>query len=282
MAIDDDDDFEDREPTPQETRAVLRQVAAYRAISESIRKKSTGTLFFGFFMLAIWYFLDGQNNNWNIYSILYLSLALLEISAGLLNRLFPSPEGILLDGLIMFAFAASNGVRQYLAFQMWGQKAINPVMLVFGGVWMLQGIQTVRSYWQIRKAMPISPSRSHLRWFDYLVKELREADPKADSKSVSFPTMPFLTGRLLGDTAFFLDPGKNVIIAAREDVQLERYIQPNEPDVAYGELAIEGALYPPFRLSDANWQNFVAWKREAGILPSTIVAIPTVMPKRPG
>lgn len=257
-------DHDTHAPDPYETRQVLRQVAAYREVCESVRRKSTGSLVFGGVMLAIWYFLDGQRGNWSPFSIIYLSLGLLEVSVGLLNRIWPSAEGILLDGLVMLAFAGSNLVRQYFAWKMFGQVGISPVLLVFGVIWLLQGIQTIRSYFQLRRAMPATPTREHLRWFDGLVRELRDADPRDDPKAVAFPTEPFLTGKLLGDTAMFLDQSGAITITVRQDVTLER-VESSDPErPPRGYLSIDGSEFPPFKLSDANWNNYVAWKREGG------------------
>jgi hypothetical protein len=256
------DDTQD--PEPAEVRAVLKQVATYREIREAVRRKSTGTLVFGCVMLFIWYFLDGQQKNWSIFSAIYLSLALVEISVGLLNRIWPAPEGILLDGLVLFVFAASNLIRQYLIWKVGGKFGQNPMLILFGVIWAFQGVQTIRSYFQIRRAMPARPTSEHLRWFDGLVRELKDANPREDALAVAFPTEPFLAGKLLGDTAFFLEPSGTVTIAARQDVQLERE-EPEDPSrPPLGYLVIEGVPYAPFKLSDANWGNYVAWKQEGG------------------
>jgi hypothetical protein len=275
-----DDQLDEPEPDAAELRQVMRQVSAYRAICQQIRNKSNGMIFFGLFMIGIWYFLDGRRNNWDIFSILYLSLGLLELSVGLLNRLWPSPEGILLDGVVMFGFAASNGVRQYLAFQAFGQAAINPVMLVFAALWFFQGLQTIRSYFAIKKLMPIRPTKANLRWFDGLVQELRDADPKEDPRALSLPTEPFLTGKLLGDNAFFLDPSQTVLVASRRDVELVP-ARSEEEGRPFVRLFIDGEDFPPFRVSEANWSNYVAWKREGGEEPPPLEpVVPTVFPVR--
>jgi hypothetical protein len=278
----DDDLYDDRldepEPDAAELREVMRQVSAYRAICQQIRNKSNGMIFFGLFMLGIWYVIFGQSNIWDIFSILYLSLGILELSVGLLNRLFPSPEGILLDGVLMFAFAASNGVRQFVEFQ--AGRPINPMMMIFAALWFFQGLQTVRSYFAIKKLMPIRPTKANLRWFDGLVKELRDADPKEDPRALSLPTEPFLTGKLLGDNAFFLDPTQTVMVASRRDVLMipARVDREGRPLVA---LLIEGEEYPMFRVSEANWSNYTAWKREGGEDPPPLEpTVPTVFPSR--
>jgi len=271
---------DEAEPTTAEMRQVVAQVSAYRAISEQIRAKSTGTIAFGLFMIGVWYFVDGQNNNWGIFSILYLSLGVLELSVGLLNRLFPSPEGLLLDGLVMFAFAASNGIRQYLIYQAVGEKGINPIFLIFAAMWLFQGIQTIRQYFVIKQVLPINPSRNDLRWFDGLVKELRDADPVTDSRALAIPTSPFLAGKLLGENAFFLDPDSAMLVAHRRDVQIEQVSQTTAGE-PLAVLVVEGNTFPQFKLSDANWNNYSAWKREGGENPILRTpTIPTVQPVR--
>ena len=256
------DEFAD--PSPEETRQVMRQVARYRAVCESVRRKATGSLVFGCVMLGIWWFLDGQHpgRRFELFSLLYLGIAVLEIGVGLLNRFFPTAEGILLDGVILLAFAASNGVRAYLFWRMTGR--VEWVFVVFGGFWALQAVNILRSYTAVVRGMRARPTRDQLRWFDGLLADLRAADPKADPRAVAIPTDPFLTGLLLGDTAFFLDPAGEVLIVGRPEVTLEAENSPDPDRPPRGYLTIEGVEFPPFKLSRANWENYVAWKREGG------------------
>ena len=261
--MDDDDDL--REPDPDELRLVLRQVAAYRDVNNSVRKKSTGSLIMGGILLAIWYF--AIQDKFTLFGYIYLALALLEFCVGILNRFWPTPEGLLLDGVVLLAFGLWNAIREGLIWQGLLPGRRSPVFAFLGLYWAFQGMQTIRSYFQLRKAMPARPTAEHIRWFDGLVRELRDADPREDAKAVAFPTDPFLTGKLLGDTAFFLDPAGSVTITTRRDVDLERVV-PDDPDrPPRGYLTIEGHEFPPFKLSDANWNNYVAWKREGGVDP---------------
>lgn len=260
--VDDDDDL--REPDPDELRLVLSQVAAYRDVSNSVRKKSTGSLIMGGIMLAVWYFAIPEPFRFTLFGLIYLGLALLEFCVGLLNRLWPTAEGILLDGLVLLVFGCWNAAREGLIWKGILPGRVNPVLGFFGVYWAFQGIQTIRSYFQLRRAMPARPTIAHLRWFDGLIRELKDADPREDAKAVAFPTDPFLTGKLLGDMAFFLDPSGSVTISSRRDVSLERVL-PDDPDrPPRGYLSIDGNEFPPFKLSDVNWNNYVAWKREGG------------------
>lgn len=273
------DDYNDPPPDPHETRSVLRQVAAYRELCNTVRRKSTGSLIFGGIMLAVWYFAIPDMAKYTPFGIVYLALAMLELCVGLLNRFWPTAEGILLDGLVLIAFGLWNLARQALVWQNVLPGPVNPVLALFGMYWVFQGFQTSRSYFQIKRAFPATPTAEHLRWFDGLVRELRRADPREDNRELALPTEPFLTGKLLGDTAFFLDPPGNVIIAAREDVSIDRSESDDPERPPRGYLSIEGVEFPPFKLSDANWNNYVSWKREGGEDPLA-VAPPSVRPVR--
>ncbi len=272
-------DFDDRDPDPAETRHVLRQVAAYRDRCELVRRKSTHALIWGGVMVGMWYFLFPDRFKFSEYGLIHLGLGLLELSVGVLNRFWPTVEGILLDGLVLFAFGLWNVVRHVLVWQKVMPPPANPVLTFFGAYWMFLGLQSAREYFHLRAAMPSRPTREHLRWFDGLVRELRHADPRDDASALAIPTDPFLTGKLLGDNAFFLDPNGHVIIAARRDVTLER-VEADDPErPPRGYLSVEGAEYPPFKLSEANWNNYVAWKREGGEDP--LAAAETPPPARP-
>ena len=254
------DEFDD--PDPEEIRHVLRQVEAHRRIAEQVRKKATGTIIYGFIMLGFWYFLDGQRGRFDLFSLAYLGIGILELSVGLLNRFFPTVTGILLDALVLLAFAVSNGVRAYYGWTRTG--VVDPVMAVFGAYMAFQSFNIVRSYIQIRRAMPARPSIAQMRWLGGLVKELRNADPKSDPRALAMPTDPFLTALLLGDNAFLLDEAQQVMIVGRKQLTLDREEPRNPVDPPIGYLMIEGVAFRPFKLGDSNWANYVAWKREGG------------------
>lgn len=254
------------DPTPEETRMVMRKVAAYRKVCDHVRRRGSGALVFGFIMLGLWYFayvhMNGGKPDWGLFSLIHLGLAVLEIGVGLLKRFFPTAEGVLLDGIVLVGFAASNGIRAFLLWQV--TKRVDWVLVVFAAFWLFQGMNVLRSYAQLIRGLPSRPTREQLRWFNGLLADLRDADPKADQRAMAIPTDPFLTGLLLGDNAFFLDPADNVIITARRDVILEAEDSPDPDRPPRGYLTIDGADYPPFKLSRANWENYVAWKREGG------------------
>ena len=165
------------EPTPEETRQVMRKVAAYRKVCAHVRRRGGGSLVFGCVMLGIWYFLDGQHpgKRFELFSLLYLGLAVVEIGAGLMQRFFPSAEGVLLDGVVLLGFAASNGVRAFLLWQATGK--VDWVFVVFAGMWTLQAVNILRSYAALVRGMPARPTREQLRWFNGRLADLRDADP---------------------------------------------------------------------------------------------------------
>lgn len=256
------------EPTPAETRQVMRKVAAYRKVCDHVRRRGTGSLVFGCVMLGLWFFLymngnvRGGGNAWGVFSLVHLGLAALEIGVGLLQRFFPTAEGVLLDGIVLLAFAASNGVRAFFLWQATG--VVDWVFVAFAAFWTFQAVNILRSYAQLVRGMPARPTREQLRWFNGLLADLRDADPKADPRAMAVPTDPFLTGMLLGHSAYFLDPAGEVMVVAREEVILEaeNSADPDKPPRGY--LTIDGVDFPPFKLSRANWENYVAWKREGG------------------
>jgi hypothetical protein len=273
-------DDEYREPDPHEVRTVLRQVAAYRKLCEQVRRKSIGTLVYGAIMLAIWYFVIPNGFKFNLYGVVFLGLALLELCVGLLNRFWPTAEGLILEGLVLMVFGGWNVVREVLGWLKVVPGPVSPFFVVFGILWAYQGIQTIRSYFFTKRAFPVSPNAEDIRWFDGLVRELRDADPRQDPRSLAIPTDPFLTGKLLGDSAFFLEPSDEVLIVARSDVHLDRVESEDRDRPPRGYLMIEGIPFPPFKLSDANWANYVAWKREGGEDPLANTEPPTVQPRR--
>jgi hypothetical protein len=245
---------------------VLRQVAAYRGVCEQVRKKATGSLVFGCMMLAFWWFVYTQivpKEQSSVLSIISLSLAVLEIGVGLLNRFFPTAEGVLLDALVVLGFAASNAVRGYLMYKAKGK--VDESFVIFGVLMLFQGLMMLRAYFAIVRGMRQRPTRAQLRWFADLLTDLRTADPKEDRRAVAFPSRPAVSGLLLADSAFFLTEGEEMIIVGRDEVELEAENHPDPTKNPRGYLTLAGNPLPPFALSRANWDNYAAWKREGGV-----------------
>lgn len=244
----------------EEKRQALRRVAAYRALCNRVRGSALGTLFSGGLMFAIWFFLvHPAGLGWSPFGLVFFGLAMLELCVGLLNRAFPSAEGVLLEAVLLLAFGGWNLGRQLLEWQ--GGRRTQPSMLIIGAISFLQGLAKVREYFLLRREFADRPSAEHIRWFDGLAREVRDADPKTDPTALALPTQPFLTAKLLGDTAFFTDGAAEVIIVAAEEVLLEMEVP--DPDRApVGYLTISGVAFQPFPLTRANWENYCAWKGE--------------------
>src|SRR5690349_14406751 len=98
----------------EQKRAVLRNVAAYRVLCQRVRRGATGGLIFGAFMLGIWYLIPnrGQFGKFSPFGLIYLGLAALEFTVALWNKVRPSAEGVLMDGLVLTVFGASTLLRQ--------------------------------------------------------------------------------------------------------------------------------------------------------------------------
>lgn len=258
-----DDELDERPDDAAQQRAVLRQVAAYRELCARVRKSGTHSLIFGGIMLSLWYLIYGQRDNLSFLSIVYLSLGLLEFGTGLLNRFFPSAEGILLDGLVLLAFGGINIYRQYLVWQLGGR--IDPIWLMIAAYWFYQGFNHVRAYADLQKAFSVRPSRANLRWFEELLRDIRNSDPEADPQSLNLPTQPRLLAKLLGDTAIFLLPGSgDVVIADRARVELHSEPSNKSDQLPTGYLVVEGLDFGAFKLHPENWKNYAAWKAEGG------------------
>lgn len=270
---DDDDAMVDDAPIdPDDMRSTLTKVLTYRHLRERVRRKSNSTLFFGLFMVGIWWFTAGRHNDWGPFSIIYLSIAMLEVSVGILNRLFPSLEGILIDGFVIMAFGVSSLIRQYLLFQMWGKPAISPVFALLGLYWVYQGIMTMRSYFQLKKALPITPTAEHLRWFDLLERELQRADPRNDPQMLALPMEPPLSVKLIGELCFIMEAGQNVYILGQDQFMIEPFEENPNKALVY----LMSAPVAEIKLSESNWNNYTAWRRSLGQpIPDRI---PTVRP----
>lgn len=255
----------DDRPDGEEVRHVLRNVAAYRGLCAEVRRSSTGGLFFGGLMFVIWYLAFGQRNDYGPFSLLYLGLAGLEFTVALWNRVNPSAEGILLDGVVLLAFGAATLARHLLIMQgVIVGPAPSVVFTLLAVYWMYSGFSTARSYFYIRRAFSHRPSAEHLRWFNDLLREIKAADPEADPTSLDLPTKPPLRAKLLGDTALFLAPGEDdPLILAREDVVIER-LPPAEGDATPRGRLYLGEEVGVFKLDPANWRNYSAWKWEGG------------------
>lgn len=259
---DDFDDGDDPRDAGERRRAVLRNVAAYQDLCQKVARGGTQSLIFGMVMLGVGYLTFDPRNPFAPFTLIYLCLGALELSVGLLNKFRPSAEGVLLDGLVLFAFGASHLARQLLVWQGVMRGMISPISVAFGLFWVYQGYQHVLGYAALRRAFADRPTGAHLRWFNELLHDIRTADPESDPQSLDLPTRPRLKAKLLGDTAVFVLPDGEILVAAREHVEILREPAEESDRLPTGYLTVEGLDFGKFKLHDENWKNYAAWKAE--------------------
>lgn len=249
----------------EEKRTALRRVAAYRDLQKAVRKSSRGSLFFGAFMLLIWYGLFGAQNDFGAFSLVYLILGATEFAVGLWNRIAPSAEGIFFDGAVLILFGAATLLRQYLIWQGHMRGFLSPFSLMFGGYWLWQGIGHMRSYALLRKAFAQRPTSEHIAWFDQLISEIERENPETDDTLLDLPTTPRVKIKLLGDTAIVWFPASSeVLIVAQRDLALVPGESRGPDRLPQATLILEGYEFSEFTLHPENWRNYKAWKLAGG------------------
>jgi len=258
---------------------ILRSVAAYRELCRSVRKGATLGLFWGIAMLAIWYFLPdaGQFGKYTPFGLIYLGLAGLEFTTALWKFFAPSAESIVLDGIVLLAFGGSTLYRLYLQ---WQANVLNEsayLSLGFAAFMIFRGLGTLRNYGQLRRAFSFRPTREHIRWFDDLLRDVRNANPELDPNALDIPTSPPVRAKLLGDIAVFLVAAKETpIVASIDEVEIERRPPKNPDRPAHGYLFIGPEDFGDFPLDPDNWRNYERWRTAGGRPP----APPVVRPAR--
>lgn len=238
-------------------RLRLQQVAAYRQLCQTVRGSGRGNVFFALLMLFFAY-LSFQNNRIDWVILMYVGLAVAELSVGLFKWLFPSAEGVLLDGLILLMFVVLNLGRQAL----WMNAGGRPHLLsVFIGVWLLlAAIKRFKSYADLRRVFAERPSREQIAWFDDLIREIRAADPETDDLALDLPTRPHWKAKLFGGTAFLVaKKGGAVWVAGPEDFEIARERKDHGTGRRKAMLTIHDLQYPEFTITDATWANYQKW-----------------------
>ncbi len=268
------DDWDDGESRV----VILRSVAAYRDLCRMVRKGATTGLFWGLGMLAFWYFLvpdQGEFGKYTPYGLVYLGLAALEFTSALWKKLAPSAESVVLDGIVLLVFGGSTIARLFLRWQANAAGMSSFFFLAFGLFMIFQGIAKIRNYGQLRRAFSFRPTREHIRWFEDLLREVRNANPETDPDALDIPTRPPVRGKLLDDMAVFLVAAKDSpLIATLDEVEIER--RPSkEPDrQAVGHLFIGPEDFGSFPLDNDNWRNYERWKTAGGSPPEPPVVRP--------
>jgi hypothetical protein len=250
----------------------LQQVAAYRQLCRSIRRGGVHNVVFAAIMLWLaWYVFQGQvaRGAVPVVFLLYVGLALAELGVGLLKWVYPSAEGVLLDGLILLLFAGWNLGWQGLALAN-GVRA-NSVILLLGGYMLVGAVGRFREYRALRKVFADRPSRDQITWFDDLVREIRTADPELDDQAIDLPTRPHWKAKLLGTTAFFVPAkGDGAVVAGPGAFELARDPKDHGTGKRKAWLQLYGRDFPPFEVTDASWANYQKWvKANAEVPPQT-------------
>jgi hypothetical protein len=242
-------------PSAAETRAMLRNVSAYRAVLAQVRRSSYYSFFFGAFFLFLWWYLLPQKMQFGAFGLIYLGLGVLEFTVGLVNLVNPSLEGILFDGFVLMVFGAQSAARQLI------EGNPSPFMLL-SVYWVYSGFQRCRGYFQIRKAFPIRPTSANLRWFEDMIRDVRGADPAADPAALDLPCKPPIRAKLLGENVFLVASGANdLIVLAAGEFALEILPPVNDSREHQGVLFLEGVAPKPFPLDEYNLANYLDWRK---------------------
>jgi hypothetical protein len=245
---------------------LLNQVNLYRELRRDVRRGSTGTLIFGAIMLAIWYGVFGTRNDYGVFSLVYLTLGCLEVAVGLLNRLNPSPEGVFFDGLLLLLFGTATLARQLFIWQGMIRGFLSPISLIFGGYWLWQGYHHLQAYRHLRKIFPLRPQAKHLRWFEELLAEIRQAEPENDPTVLHLKTSPPIKVKLLGKIVFLLLPESEEIMILHDfefSMTPLPYEESTQQPLASVWISEIGNLECP--LDPINWGNYTKWAEKTGV-----------------
>ncbi len=238
----------------------LQQVLAYRDLCRHVRRSGRENFFFAA-IFAIFAAMAWQNGRNDFILLLYTIFIAAELLIGLYKWFFPSAEGVLFDVLILLAFAGLNGLVGFLQFQI--GIGPNPVLAFLVAIMLLGAWRQWQQYRVLRVLFAERPSRQHLRWFDELVQEIRQADPQSDELAVDLPTQPHLKAKLLGELAFCVDRRSGDIqIVSVHDFHIERDPVDQGTGRRPAQLHIGGIVFPPFQIDDASWDNYQRWKQQ--------------------
>ncbi|AWM40575.1 hypothetical protein GobsT_09050 [Gemmata obscuriglobus] len=242
-------------------RLRLQTVAAYRDLRRGVQRSGRENVVFAVIMFGIAYFYHSAGVPLLVIA-LYCLLAAGEVLVGLFKWLFPSAEGVLLDGLVLLSFAGWNLGWQGLGVAAGGRPP--NVFVVLLGLYMLSGaVSRFRSYAHLRRLFAERPAPEHLAWFDELVVDILTADPHTDRLALDLPTSPHWRAKLIGGTAFFVaGSGGQVWIAGADDFSLRREKEGRGDGRRKALLRIYGEAYPEFDLDDASWANYANWMAE--------------------
>ncbi|HEY2785379.1 MAG TPA: hypothetical protein VGJ05_10420 [Fimbriiglobus sp.] len=242
-----------------EMRLVLARVAAYRRICDAVRRSANHTLFNGLLFLGLAYFWYSQVGRLDTFLLAYAVIGAAEVLVGLWKKIRPSPEGILVDSLLQFAWVGSVAVRQFNIFQRGGR--LDP-FFIFIGIWVfIDAIRSFKAYLALNRAFAERPTREQLTQVRELAHDVIDADPATDVSSLDLPIRPPFKVRLLGDVAMFADVRSgNLFLVEKRDLRMIRTGNDRTPNAAV--LVIDGEEWGEFEVDSATWANYVKWQPE--------------------
>lgn len=253
----------------EEMRATLARVSIYRKVCDGVRASSGHTLFNGVFFLGIAYFYyNAMGNKFHPILLGPLIIGTCEVLVGLLKRINPSPECVLLDSILQAGFVASIAIREFLLIQQ--GLALRPsTFSIVIGLWVAyDAFNTFSYYLQLRRLFVERPTSAHIAQVDDLSADVADGVPSADPTALDLPTKPHLKAKLMGDIAFLLELESNeLFLCSRREIEIVRESRGGR---LLGILTILREEYPPFPLDAATWTNYANWKSAGGEEPAPI------------
>lgn len=237
-------------------RVRLQQVAAYRDLCRRVRQGGRGNVFFALLMLFLAY-ISSQAGRPDWVLFVFVGLALAELAAGLFKMAFPSAEGVLIDALILLAFAGFNLGMEGLRLAAGAQPTV--IALVFGVYMLVLSFSRFKDYGTLRRLFADRPTPELMAWVDELAAEIRSADPHTDEFALDLPTEPPLWAKLLGSTAFFVTAGGEMWVAGPDEFRIEREKRDRGEGWRRARLRIADRQFAEFEIEDASWENYRKW-----------------------
>jgi hypothetical protein len=256
-----------------EMRETLHRVSVYKQVCEAVRARANNTIFNGLLFLGITALIAWPGPGKNGYPfIVYVfgAIGIGEVLVGLWKKFAPSPEGVLVDGLLEIAFVASVAYRAYDAVQAGGKPSTFSLII---GAWSLfNAVRTFQAYVNLQRAFTVRPTRQQLAYVEDLLAETEEADPATDATAMAFDTRPRCRAKLLGDFALVIVGRDDITLAERRQLRIERLPTTKHPDNA--ALTVFGTDLGEFDLDPNTWRNYAAWQTAGGNPPSPLVVRP--------
>jgi hypothetical protein len=257
-----------------EMRETLHRVTVYKQVCEAVRGRANTTIFNGLLFLFLTGLIAapflGGGKGFPFIVFVFGAIGIGEILVGIWKKVAPSPEGVLVDGLLELAFVASVAYRAYDAIEQ-GLKP-STFSLIIGAWSLFNAFKTFQAYVSLRRAFTVRPSRSQLNYVEDLLADVREGDPATDATAMDFDTRPRCQAKLLGDFALVIVGKDEVALAERRQLRVDRMPLAKHPDNA--ALTVFGTDLGEFDLDPATWRNYAAWQTAGGNPPPPAVVRP--------